>query len=101
MRPCPLGDTYQLVRNILAACINPDQRMETGNAHALVIYDARNPAFQEGGKANRQWLAVKGALRNPDSLRSCSWQRLISHIDKDPELHWMVDALKAKYGFDQ
>ena len=101
LRPCPLGDTYQLVRNILAACITPDQRMETGNAHALVIYDARNPAFQEGGKANRQWLAVKGALRNPDSLRSCSWQRLISHIDKDPELHWMVDALNAKYGFDQ
>jgi len=44
---------------------------------------------------------VKGALRNPDSLRSCSWQRLISHIDKVPQLHWMVVALNAKYGFDQ
>jgi hypothetical protein len=101
MRPCPLGETYQLVRNILAACITPDQRIETGNAHALVIYDARNPAFQEGGKANRQWLAVKGALRNPDSLRSCSWQRLISHISRDAGLRWMVDALNAKYGFDK
>ena len=101
LHPCPLRDTYQLVRNILASCITPDQRVETGNAHALVIYDARNPTFQEGGEANRQWLSVKGALRNPDNLRSCSWHRLISHIYKDPELHWMVDALNAKYGFDQ
>jgi hypothetical protein len=100
-RPCPLAETYQLVRNILAACVTSDQRVDTANAHALVIYDARNPAFQAGGEANRQWLTVKDALRNPENLRSCSWQRLISHLSRDPEMHWMVEALNAKYGFDQ
>ena len=100
-RPCPLADTYQLVRNILAACITLDQRVDTANAHALVIYDARNPAYQDDGEANRQWGAVKSALRNPENLRSCSWQTVISHLSRDPEMHWMVDALNAKYGFDQ
>jgi hypothetical protein len=97
-RPCSLVDTYQLARNILAACVTPDQRVDTANAHALVIYDARNPAYQVGGGANRQWLRVKGALRNPENLRSCSWQTLISHLSRDPEMHWMVDALNTKYG---
>jgi hypothetical protein len=100
-RPCPLADTYQLVRNILASCVTPDQRVDTANAHALMIYDARNPAYQDGGEANRQWLTVKGTLRNPENLRSCSWQRLVSHISRDPALHWLVEALNAKYGFEQ
>ena len=67
----------------------------------LAVYDARNPAFQEGGKANRQWLTAKQALRDQENLRSCSWQRLTRHISKDPDLNWMVNALNAKYGFDQ
>jgi hypothetical protein len=29
--------------------------------------DVRNPAFQEGGKTNRRWLAVKGALKYASS----------------------------------
>ena len=67
----------------------------------LTIYDARNPSFQNGGKANRQWLAAKSALKNHENLRSCSWQRLLMHISEDPDLCWMVDALNAKYGFSQ
>jgi hypothetical protein len=98
-RPCPLAETYQLVRNMLAACVTSDQRMDTSKAHVLVVYDARNPAFQAGGEANRQWRAVKVALSKPENLRSCSWQRLIDHISRDSELDWMVNALNAKYGF--
>ena len=101
MHPCPLRDTYQLVRNILAACVTPDHRVDTKQNHALVIYDARNPAFLGGGKANRQWLTVKRSLRRSETLRSCSWQRLISHISSDPDLIWLVDGLNEKYDFSQ
>lgn len=51
-RPCPLAATYQLVRNILAACVREDGSVDATTSHALVIYDARNPAFQPGGLAD-------------------------------------------------
>ena len=47
--PCPLNATYQLVRNALAACVTADG-MDIENAHALVVFDARNPSFQPGGR---------------------------------------------------
>ncbi len=97
--PCPLRDTYQLIRNVLAACITTDGQIETEKSHALTIYDARNPSFQEGGKADGQWKNAKLGLIDKKNLRSCSWQRLINHISKDPDLHWLADALEAKYGF--
>jgi len=100
MNPCPLRDTYQLMRNVLAACVTRHGQVDMENAHALVIYDARNPAFQEGGKGNLQWTAARSALRNPGDLRSCSWQQLIKHLSRDSDLSWMVNALNSKYGFD-
>ncbi|HYQ70653.1 MAG TPA: hypothetical protein VET88_01865 [Gammaproteobacteria bacterium] len=101
MNPCPLRETYQLIRNILAACVTTDGQIEMEKAHALTIYDARNPSFQHGGTANRQWHTAKSALRNNGNLRSCSWQRLLLHIYRDPDLHWLVGALNAKYALDQ
>jgi hypothetical protein len=98
MNPCPLRDTYQLIRNVLAACVTTDGQIEPEKAHALTIYDARNPSFQEGGKANRQWHNTKQALRNQKNLRACSWQRLMKHISADPDLRWMTDGLNIKYG---
>ena len=70
--PCPLSSTYQLVRNVLAACVSPDGYIDTNKAHALIIYDARNPSFQSGGVANNQWNAARAALKEPGLLRSCS-----------------------------
>ena len=99
MRPCPLKDTYQLIRNALAACVTRHGEVDMENAHVLVIYDARNPAFQEGGKGNQQWIAAKSALKDQGNMRSCSWQRLTSHIAKDSELGWLVSELDNKYGF--
>ena len=37
--PCPLNHNYQLVRNILSACIRPDGIIAEDNGHALLIYD--------------------------------------------------------------
>lgn len=52
MSPCALRGTYQLVRNILAACVRTDGNIDTTHSHALVIYDGNNPSFQDGGLAS-------------------------------------------------
>ena len=62
MDPCPLQGTYQLARNVLAACVQPDGTVDANSGHALVIYDDRNPAFLPGGEAAQQWEAATWAL---------------------------------------
>lgn len=71
-RPCPMEITYQLTRNVLAACVDDDGKLDRENAHALVIYDARNPAFHPDGPADVQWWAAVLALRYPRLLRRVS-----------------------------
>ncbi len=66
--------------------------------YALVIYDARNPEFLPGGKADHQWEETKQSLRKSDLLRRCSWQQLIGHLSRDRELDWLIEKLAAKYG---
>jgi hypothetical protein len=94
--PCPLDTPYQLVRNVLAACVN-DGRVEDSH-HALLLYDARNPAFQATGAGTVAYEAVKRGLKRPDALRRCSWQRVIHRLAQDESLGWLVDDLAAKYG---
>ena len=100
MKPCPLDGTYQLARNVLAACVRPHGTVDANGGHALVIYDDRNPAFLPGGEAARQWEAATGALVRRPLLRRCSWQRLVAQIANDPDLAWLVDGLAAKYGIE-
>ena len=102
MTPCPLRDTYQLARNVLAVCVRPDGTVDDAG-HVLVIYDNRNPAFQPGGEAARQWEAATGALAKlvrRSLLHRCSWQRLVAHLANDPDLDWLVNGLAAKYGIE-
>jgi hypothetical protein len=97
--PCPLRSPFQLVRNVLAACVQADGSLNVENGHALVLYDARNPAFHPGGMADRDWLAVVRSLRHPRTLRRVSWQKLTAHLAAQPDLIWLSDGLAAKYGF--
>ncbi len=96
--PCPLKSTYQLVRNVLAACVTSSGQIEIDNAHALIIYDARNPSFQAGGVASEQWKAAREALKFPELLRSCSWQSVVEHLALSEEVEWLTGQLKKKYG---
>jgi len=100
MTPCPLDGTYQLARNVLAACVHPDGTVNADGGHALVIYDDRNPAFLPGGEAARQWAAAAGAPVRRPLLRRCSWQRLVAHLASDPDLAWLVNGLATKYGIE-
>lgn len=96
---CPLNTKYQLVRNILAACIKSDGSISEENGHALLLYDERNPAFQNNGIGTIAYIETKEALINKRLLRKCSWQKIVNHLRTKKELDWLTSALKLKYGF--
>jgi hypothetical protein len=97
--PCPLSNTYQLVRNVLASCVTSRGLIDSENAHTLIVYDARYPSFQLGGKANNQWKSARAALKDPGLLRSVSWQSLVEYLARNGEVSWLVNQLEKKYGF--
>jgi hypothetical protein len=99
IHPCPLNHAYQLVRNILAACVRSDGTVAPDKGHAVLLYDSRNPAFASGGAGNEAFRKTKEALLDPTLLRRCSWQRLIAHLRSQNVLLWLTDALEEKYGF--
>ena len=75
--PCAVYKNYQLVRNVLAASIRPDGKLYPERGHAVLIYDERNPEFQEGGKRFKAFKDTQAALKDPMLLRKCSWQRIL------------------------
>ena len=98
--PCPFGVRYQLARNALAACFAPDGSFDPNRGHVLLVYDDRNPAFADGGEAERQWRDALVACRVPGLLRRVSWQRLAAALAVAPELAWLAEGLRAKYGIE-
>ena len=96
--PCPFGGVYQLARNALAAAVTPKGALEPSGGHVLVVYDARNPAFLAIGNADRQWRSVTTACQVPGLLRRLSWQRLVAELTRAPELTYLVEGMRMKYG---
>jgi hypothetical protein len=96
--PCPLNKNYQLARNILAIGVKADESVSVDNGHVVVIYEERNPAFQEQGNAYAAYLETQAALRKPTMLRKCSWQRIIEHIRRCGSLPWLAEHIALKYG---
>lgn len=96
--PCPLNRNYQLVRNILAIGVNADGTVSLEDGHVVLIYDERNPAFQERGDGLAAYMETRAALREPTMLRRCSWQRIIQHIRHNGFLPWLTGHLALKYG---
>ena len=96
--PCPVNKNYQLIRNILAIGVNKDGSVSDKNSHVLLIYDERNPAFMKGGNGFKSYAEMRAALKRPNMLRKCSWQRITHCIRKNNVLPWLTDQLAAKYG---
>ena len=92
------ANVHRSCRNLLAACVNADGSLEVDHAHVVVVYDNRNPAFAPGGQAHAQWSSTVRALRFPRMLRKVSWQRVVRHLATVPELKWLVEELRVKYG---
>jgi hypothetical protein len=98
LSPCPLWKNYQLVRNILAVGVKPDGSVSLQDGHVVLVYDERNPAFQNGGVGLNAYVETKAALQEPTMLRKCSWQRIIQHVRKKSVLPWLTENLALKYG---
>ena len=98
LNPCPLNKNYQLVRNILATGVKPDGTVSVNNGHVVLIYDERNPAFQNSGNGLIAYKEVQKALREPTMLRKCSWQHIIQHVREKNILSWLTENLSLKYG---
>jgi hypothetical protein len=98
LRPCPLNKNYQLIRNLLGACVRSDGTLSPEQGHVVIIYDMRNPAFKKGGKAYSAFEETKAALRHPHLLKKCSWQLISEHLNHYPELRWLTEDLQMKYG---
>ena len=99
-KPCPFGNSYQLARNALAAALTLDGVLDPARGHVLVMYDARNPEFGVGGKAESQWELAIAACRVSGLVRRLSWQRLMAAIAPAPELVYLVDGVGKKYGVE-
>lgn len=97
--PCPIFSSYQLVRNVLAACVKPDGTMSAADGTAILLVDVRNPAFQAGGAGNIAFEQVRTALRNPRMLQCCSWQNILASLRTDETLAGLTQQIEDKYGF--
>ena len=95
---CPLNKNYQLVRNILAIGVKNEIAFPD-NGYVVLIYDERNPAFQENGDGLNAYIETKLALIMPTMLRKCSWQKIVSHLRAQNMLPWLMENLNLKYGF--
>jgi hypothetical protein len=89
--PCQFGKVYQLARNALAV------GHASYRGHALVVYDANNPAFLAGGAAITQWEIAVAAIRQPGRLRRISWQKLINVIGGYADLKEFSANVSRKY----
>ena len=97
--PCPLNSTYQLVRNLLAVCVDPTGGVSSDSGHVVLLYDERNPAFQDGGEGITAWNTVRVALRNQWLIQKCTWQEVVNCLRKDESLDWLTTERSEKYGF--
>lgn len=93
------GGVDQLARNALAAALTPTGKLDC-RGHALLVYDARNPAFQAGGEAEEQWKAAVATCRVPGLLRRLNRQRLMAALIHAPELKDLVDGVREKCGLE-
>ena len=97
--PCPLNSTYQLVRNLLAVCVDRTGRVGLDFGHVVLLYDSRNPAFQGDGKGICAWKKVRAALKKPSLMQKCTWQEIVTRLRADSTLDWLATGLSRKYGF--
>jgi len=99
INPCPLYKNYQLVRNVLAAGVKPGGNVSPDNGHVVLIFDDRNPSFQNKGDGDISFENTRAELINPTMLRKCSWQRIVQHLRCNNILPWLTEELSNKYGF--
>jgi hypothetical protein len=97
--PCPVRVPYQLVRNVLAACVQPDGTVDTAGVFVVLLIDNQNPAFQENGDGRQAFETVRRALREPGMLHWCTWQDVVAAMRQDMRMAGFAGEIHNKYGF--
>ena len=77
MNPCPLDGTDPLARTVLAACVEPNGPVDADGHQALVIDDARHPAFLPGARRHGRGPRPPGRECDGRDYAGCSWPRLV------------------------
>lgn len=98
LRPCPLNETYQLARNAMVATCEASGSFMADMGFVTIIYDKRNPAFQQGGRAFHQLELARSSSRYEGMFRLLSWQRLCGQLASHERFTWLLDAISAKHG---
>jgi hypothetical protein len=98
LSPCPLSHTYQIVRNLLAACVLPGGGCSPENGVAVLVVDARNPTFSHGGRGRSAFDQIKTALLDPHTLQVCTWQDIVGHMRSSEVLTGLTEQIREKYG---
>ncbi|MCK4656628.1 MAG: hypothetical protein KAT85_06330 [candidate division Zixibacteria bacterium] len=64
----------------------------------MLLYDERNPSFQDEGAGMIAWQQCKDALKFPHLLQKCTWQLIAQTLKKNLGQSWLTKALFDKYG---
>jgi hypothetical protein len=95
---CPTWKSYQLVRNVLAAAVNPATEEVWGRPVAILVHDANNPECRPGGEIDKQFCEVQEALAEPTVLRRATWQAIAGSLAEQGGYGKLVTWLDEKYG---
>lgn len=95
---CPMWKSYQLVRNVLAAAVDPATGKILGRPVAILVYDANNPESWPGGRIDEQFCAIQASLREPTALRRTTWQAIAGVLAERGGYGELVAWLEEKYG---
>lgn len=96
--PCPLLPSYQIVRNVLAAVVDCEGRVNPSNGHAVFVYDGRNPNYKPLGAADDQLQQAASACLVPGLIRRVTWQEIVRVCLGTADLAWLRDAIGKKHG---
>jgi len=96
--PCPIWKPYQLVRNVLAAAIDPERGQVWGQPVTVLVYDANNPAFASGGKVDEHFQVAQTALQEPATLKRTTWQAIAGVLLERGGYEDLTAWLDEKYG---
>jgi hypothetical protein len=97
-RPCPIWKPYQLVRNVLAAAIDPEKGQIWGEPVTVLVYDANNPACTPDGKVGKQFQTVQAALQGPATLKRTTWQAIAGVLLERGGYEDLIAWLDEKHG---
>lgn len=95
---CPIWKPYQLVRNVLAASVDPQTGEVLDQPTAVLIYDSRNSVFAPGGNVDYLFREVQGALEGSASLKRATWQSIAAALNEQGSYEDLLLWLDEGYG---